>query len=260
MSVKFYSADNFRDKPKIQHGFYTRLGGHSSGVYDSLNCGIGSEDDAGTVQRNRVIVAHNIGVNNNCVVPLYQIHGAKCHLIEKMPEGRLKGDGLVTRTKGIALSILTADCAPVLFYGEDKKGKPVIGAAHAGSKGALAGVLDQVVHMMVDAGAVHDGIKACVGPCISKLSYEVGVEFINKFMEENEDCDRFFHPGPNEGKAQFDLSGYCAWRLYRAGVKDVSLLDVDTYTNETEFFSYRRSVHQGEEDYGRQISVMALNP
>ncbi|MGH1403386.1 MAG: polyphenol oxidase family protein [Alphaproteobacteria bacterium] len=256
--IKVYTADNFQNNEAVQHGFFTRLGGQSSGVYHGLNCGAGSDDQGEIVRNNLGVVAHHIGIESDQVVSPYQVHGAECYLIEDVPQERLKGDALVTRKKGLALSVVTADCAPVLFYGEDCDGLPVIGAAHAGSKGALSGVLDNVVGTMVQAGALIDGIKACVGPCISKASYEVGFDFVENFIKSDETCERFFHPGAKDERAQFDLSGYCAWRLYRAGVQNVSLLDIDTYTNEKEFFSYRRSVHKGDPDYGRQISIIAI--
>ncbi len=252
--LKSYQEKNFSDD--LAHGFFTRLGGVSTPPYAGLNCGIGSDDDALMVQSNRNSVATNIGIKSGNLLGLYQIHSAKVINVDAPFKERPKADSLVTDRAGLALSILTADCAPVLFCGNKKDGSPVIGAAHAGSNGALKGVLENTVEAMKNLGALD--IKACIGPCISKSSYEVQNDFMNKFMDESKGSARFFQATSKNGYVMFDLSGYCAWRLSRAGLENISSIDIDTYENEGEFFSYRRATHRGEKDYGRQISVICI--
>ncbi len=260
-NLKYYS-DILLDKPNVFHGFFTRLGGVSNELYEGLNCGIGSNDDAVKVQENRGMVADEVGVLEGDLLSLYQVHGAKVLYVEKSWFARPQADGFVTDKAGVALGILTADCAPVLFIGEKEGGAPVIGAAHAGWQGALKGVLENTVQAMEAIGAFKGTINACVGPCISKSSYEVNEEFAEAFMEENEQSELFFALGAKSGHLMFDISGYCAWRLSRMGLKNISLHDVDTYRNEREFYSFRRATHRseigGEIDYGRQISVISI--
>ena len=162
----------------------------------------------------------------------------------------------MTDVPGMGLGILTADCAPVLFYAEGKK--PVIGAAHAGWGGAFKGVLESTLQGMEELGAAREEIRACIGPCIHKTSYEVGAEFYQRFVEEDFENERFFQSSRKKDHFMFDLAGYCASRLQKAGLKRVYIKDIDTYFNEEDFFSYRRPVHRGEKDYGRQISAIAI--
>jgi len=258
--IKFYTADGFctAENKNIFHGFFTRLGGKSSDVYLGLNCGIGSGDAADNVFDNRALVAQYAGVTAENLLSVYQEHGPNVVHVTQSWDERPKADAMVTDKLGYALGILTADCAPVLFHGQKEDGSPVIGAAHAGWKGALSGVLCGTIAAMVQLGAQHKTIEASVGPCIGKQSYEVSVDFVEPFLEENDESERFFHAGSKEGHLMFDLAGYCAWRLVRAGVGSVSLLDKDTYSNEEEFYSYRRMTHNQEKDYGRQISVISI--
>ncbi len=256
--LKYYSEDGFSDE--IFNGFFTRLGGVSSAPYAELNCGIGSNDGAKAIRRNRELVASNIGINSANLLSLYQVHGAKVIKVGKPWGERPKADGFVTDKVGIALGILTADCAPVLFYGRKVNNTPVIGAAHAGWGGALKGVLENTVLAMEDLGAVKAQIRACVGPCISKSSYEADINFMDKFTAHNKGSERFFYAAKRENHVMFDLSGYCAWRLSKAGLNNITIKDIDTYKNETEFFSYRRATHRSEKDYGRQISVICIKP
>ncbi|HOO82901.1 MAG TPA: laccase domain-containing protein, partial [Alphaproteobacteria bacterium] len=165
---------------------------------------------------------------------------------------------MVTDVSGLALGVLTADCAPVLFYGKKSDGAPVVGAAHAGWGGALKGVLDNTLAMMLELGAVPESIRACIGPCIGQKSYEVRDDFADTFLEEDGRNEVFFTAGRCAGHLQFDLPGYCAAKLGRAGVKNVLIKDLDTYFNEEDFFSYRRATHRHEKDYGRQISVIMI--
>lgn len=258
--LKYYTEDSFlkRDHADAFYGFFTRLGGMSAGIYKSLNCGVGSQDPFEHVLHNRVAVAREAKIDANNLLSVYQEHGSHVVNVQKIWTDRPRGDAMVTDMKGVGLGILTADCTPVLFYGTKHNGQPVIGAAHAGWKGALGGVLGNTVSMMQKLGAIKPTIRACVGPCIGKSSYEVSSDFILPFLEDHHESDRFFHSALQEGHAMFDLGGYCAWRLARENVAHIAILDKDTYSNEEEFFSYRRSVHKAEEDYGRQISVIAI--
>lgn len=248
------------DDAHIFHGFFTRIGGVSEGVCSGLNCGLGSEDNPDHVAENRGRVAGKAGVKAENLLSVYQVHGTACiQVIEPWTmQDRPKADSFVTDRAGFALGILTADCAPVLFYGQKADGAPVIGAAHAGWRGALGGVLESTVQEMLKLGAELRTIRACVGPCISRTSYEVGLEFANPFLERNEESERFFTDAPKEGHLLFDLAGYCAWRAAEAGVRHVILSDLDTYANEHEFYSYRRATHRKEDDYGRLISVISI--
>ncbi len=259
MSI-FYTDPSFaaRLNGDVFHGFFSRRGGKSAAPYNSLNCGIGSDDDPHKVAANRAIVAATAGVDGDALLSVFQVHGADViHVGAKWNE-RPKADAMVTDHPNIALGILTADCTPVLFSGQKADGSMVVGAAHAGWKGALGGVLDNVVLKMVAMGAVQNTVQACVGPCISKASYEVTHEFANPFLDENDESERFFYDGSKQGHLFFDLSGYCAWRLFRAQVKNISIMDMDTYKNEDDFFSYRRATHRNTQEYGRQISVIGI--
>lgn len=263
-NVKYYTENTFlKDDDKgLFHGFFTRKGGVSNPPFSGLNCGVGSDDVTDHVSMNRQLVAQAAGLSSvNSLLSMYQVHGSNVIYVEK-PWGasdRPKSDGVVTDKVDIGLGVLTADCAPALFWGRKDNGDPVIGAAHAGWQGALGGVLGNVVKAMEDLGVSKNSIHACIGPCISKSSYEVSVDFAEPFIKENDESERFFFSGSREGHLMFDLSGYCAWRLFRAGVKNISLLDKDTLSNEDDFFSYRRSTNRNEQGYGRQISVICIN-
>lgn len=256
----FYENASFAAAaPGLFHGFFTRRGGVSAGVYAALNCGPGSNDAADLVQRNREIVAQTAGCAPEDLLSLYQMHSAECVVAcQSLGTDRPKGDAMVTDVPGLALGILTADCAPVLFHGQKADGTPVIGAAHAGWGGALKGVLDNSVQEMIALGAQPASIKAAIGPCIAQASYEVREEFAAPFYEQDEESERFFMLARREGHLMFDLAGYCALRLSKAGVMDISIKDLDTYAHEADFFSYRRTTHRGETDYGRQISLITI--
>ena len=257
--VPFCTIRPFADEAgKVAHGFFGRQGGESLGVYGDLNCGIGSDEDVEVVMRNRAIVAGAMGVVPENLLSLYQVHGDACLKVSApWPiTNRPQADAFVTDVPGIALGILTADCAPVLFCADGKK--PVVGATHAGWGGAFKGVLEATVQGMEELGAAREDIRACIGPCIHKSSYEVGAEFYERFTGQDFENEKFFQSARKKDHFMFDLAGYCANRLYKAGVSRVYIKDLDTYFNEEDFFSYRRSVHRGEQDYGRQISVVAL--
>ena len=241
----------------VRHGFFGRAGGASGGIYAGLNCGLGSTDNPAHVRANREAVAALMGVEAGNVLSLYQVHGDVCLKVKEPHKEREKADAHVTDVPGLAISILTADCAPVLFYGQNEKG-PVIGAAHAGWKGALGGVLDSTVYAMEEYGVKAKDIKAAIGPCISKRSYEVGQDFAAPFLDEDPENERFFMSG-EAGKLMFDLPGYCAARLYNCGLTNVAIIGIDTYANERDYFSFRRATHRKEPDYGRQISVIVIS-
>ena len=260
--IEYLTSDNFI-KPKntsVFHGFFTRKGGVSDGVYKGLNCGLGSDDTEDSVIQNRDAVAVKARVRNDNLLSPYQVHsadvvtGKTTWSVDKRPHA----DALVSEIPGIALSIVTADCAPVLFFGHKKDNMPVIGAAHAGWKGALTGVMEATLDAMQALGAQKESLRACIGPCIGQKSYEVHNDFMKPFINEDETSDRFFRTGQNAGHSNFDLSGYCACRLARYGVKYVSLLNQDTYVGEEKFYSFRRATHRNEKDYGRQISVISI--
>jgi len=241
----------------IAHGFFAREGGISQGIYASLNCGPGSKDDPAAVAENRRRVADALAPEVQ-LVSLSQVHSPIVHTLPAWgsEDGkRLEGDGMVTATQGLGLGILTADCAPVLFA-DAKAG--VIGAAHAGWKGALGGVLEVTLEAMEKLGALRDRISAAIGPAISQQNYEVRADFRDRFLEAGAKHRRFFVPSDREGHFRFDLPTYVAHRLTQAGTGSVETLGICTYPAENGFFSFRRTTHAGEPDYGRQISAIVL--
>jgi YfiH family protein len=251
-AVKRLEAENLK-APGIAHGFFSRTGGVSSGIYDSLNCGPGSSDKPESVAENRRRAAAVLAPNAR-LISLSQIHSATVQVLSG-DEMRLEGDAMVTATPGLALGILTADCAPVLLA-DPVAG--VIGAAHAGWKGALGGVLEATLEAMEKLGAQRGHIQAAVGPCIAQNNYEVGWDFRDRFLEQGLKHRRFFVPSDKEGHYRFDLPGYAAHRLTAAGVGSVQSLGICTYPPENGYFSFRRTTHAGEPDYGRQISAIVL--
>ena len=242
--------------PGIRHAFFSRDGGVSDGVYAGLNGGLGSSDDPARVAENRRRMAEQLGVAPTHLLSVHQIHSPDA-LVANGPwpsADRPKADALVTRVEGLAIGVTTADCGPILFV--DPKAR-VIGAAHAGWKGALTGVLESTIEAMEKLGAERSGIVAAIGPLIRQPSYEVGSEFVERFIEADAQNAAFFLPGEREGHAMFDLAGYIRRRLENAGVLMIDDLGVDTYSDER-FFSYRRSVHRKEPDYGRHVHAIAL--
>lgn len=235
----------------VTHGFFTRAGGASTGVYAGLNCGNGSSDQTEVVAVNRARVAEAMGVTD--LAGVYQIHSADVVAVEDVA-ARPKADGLVTDTPGVALSILTADCQPVLFA---DAAAGVVGAAHAGWKGALDGVLEATLDAMEGLGADRGRVVAVIGPSISQGAYEVGQEFLERFMDEDPEYAQFFVNGV-DGKYQFDLVGFGLMRLRAAGVAEAEWTGHCTYSDEARFYSYRRATHRGEADYGRLIASIRL--
>ncbi len=240
----------------VRHGFFTRVGGVSKGIYASLNCGVGSHDDRAQVIENRTRVAASLGAAPERLATPYQVHGADAVVVtEPWETGRgPHADALVTDRPGIAVGIGAADCAPVLFADAEAG---VVGAAHAGWKGALAGVLEATVAAMERLGARRERIVAALGPTIARPSYEVGADFAERFLAADADNARFFASGPRAGHLQFDLPGFILDRLSRADVMAAGL-GLDTYAGEDRFFSFRRATHRGEPDYGRQLSAIVL--
>ncbi|MEM6824689.1 MAG: peptidoglycan editing factor PgeF [Pseudomonadota bacterium] len=240
---------------RAQHGFFTRRGGASSGVFGGLNCGLGSSDQSEVVAINRARVAQAMGVPPKHLVSVHQVHSPDVVTADGPIEGvPPRADAIVTSRPGVALAILTADCLPVLFA---DPAAGVIGVAHAGWKGALAGVLEATLDAMETLGADRATIHAVLGPAISQANYEVGPEFFDAFREADPENARFFSDGAGD-RMLFDLPGYALSRLRRAGVGEAAWTRHCTYSDPERFFSYRRSVHRKEADYGRLISVIRL--
>ncbi len=252
--VKF--APVFDGFTNISHGFFGRGGGVSTGIYAGLNAGRGSDDNPQHVKENHNRIARALGTKRERLLCNHQIHSTKIVIAEKpwLFGEQPKADGIVTNVPGLAICALAADCAPVLFAAP-RAG--IIGAAHAGWRGALAGVTDSVVEAMVALGAKKNQIRAAIGPCISQKNYEVGPEFVGEFISDNLGNGVFFH---SKGRhSYFDLKAYLARRLSRAGVGRVSAISDCTYGQPGDYFSYRYNSHKGIADYGRNISVIMRN-
>lgn len=245
--------------PGIAHGFFTRQGGVSQGLYASLNGGLGSRDDPGHVADNRARMAAILGVAPSHLLSAYQIHSPDVATVTApwASDARPQVDAMVTATPGISLGIATADCGPILFADAQAR---VIGAAHAGWKGALSGVLDNTIRAMEALGAARTRIAAAMGPMIRQLNYEVGDEFVARFVAADAQHQRFFMPASRAGHAMFDLAGFIRARLEAAGISTIDDLGLCTYADEARFYSYRRTTHRNEPDYGRLIHAIALNP
>ena len=255
----FIEAPELSSHSSVRHAFFTRQGGVSEGVYASLNGGLGSSDDPARVAENRRRMIEQLALAPNALVSVHQIHSPDVVVIERpwSRDVRPRADGMATRTTGVALAITTADCGPVLFADPEA---PVVGAAHAGWRGALDGVLEATLAAMATLGARRDRIVAVLGPTIGADAYEVGPEFVAQFRDRDEANERFFRPFDREGHAMFDLPAFIGARLTAAGVGEFADLRLCTYTDEDRFFSYRRATHRGEPDYGRLISAIALTP
>lgn len=242
--------------PGLAHGFFGRPGGVSQGVYAGLNCGPGSGDLREHVleNRRRALAALGDGLHLNT---LYQIHSAEAVVTDAPWEIAPKADAMATRTPGLVLGILTADCAPVLLADPAAR---VIGAAHAGWKGAIGGVTDAVIGAMESLGAARGRMIAAIGPCIAQISYEVDAAFRARFLAESPAHDGFFIASTRADHFRFDLEGYVAGRLAKAGIAKVEKLGADTYPDAEKFFSFRRTTHLAEPDYGRELSAIVLQP
>jgi YfiH family protein len=241
----------------VRHAFFTRAGGVSEGPFGSLNCGFGSGDAPQRVAANREIAVARLGLRADRLVTVRQIHSARVVTVERpwRREESPLADGLVTAVPGIALGVLAADCAPILFHDPVAR---VIGAAHGGWRGALNGVVDATISWMAALGAERPRIRAAIGPCIARRSYEVGPEFPQPFVAEDPGNMSYFAPAPCSGRFLFDLGGYIAHRLAGAGIATVEVAQHDTLAEEERFFSYRRACLRGERSYGRGLSAIVL--
>lgn len=240
----------------IAHGFFTRAGGTSTGLYEGLNTGVGSKDDPAAVTENRRRVAEAMGADLDHLNGCYQIHSAVARVAEGPWRGeRPEGDAVVTAEPGVLCSVLTADCAPVLLADPETR---IVAAVHAGWKGALGGVVHSAVAAMEALGAEPRRMLAVVGPCIAQDSYEVGEDFQARFSHHDPGSDRFFRPGATADKRQFDLPGFVLWRLQQAGVRQAVWTGHDTCADEGRFYSNRRAFQRGEADFGRLISVIRV--
>jgi polyphenol oxidase len=241
----------------LRHGFFNRHGGVSDGLYATLNGGLGSHDRAASVAENRARMAAALGVKPQALLTAYQTHSPDVVIVESpwSADARPRADAIVTCTPGLAIGVTTADCGPILFADPVAR---VIGAAHAGWRGALAGIVDATVTAMKSLGAQPERICAALGPMIRQQNYEVGPDLITRFAAEDAANERFFAPAARKSHAVFDLAGYIRSRLLRAGIRQVEDLALCTYGDAAQFFSFRRSTHLNESDYGRHVSAIAL--
>lgn len=241
----------------ISHGFFTRQGGVSEGIYGSLNCGPGSKDQPDLVVENRSRAMSALNLDAEDLRTIYQVHSADVIVIKDMQAMREKpkADAMVTNLPGLALGILTADCVPILFSDPNQR---IIGAAHSGWKGALANIGKSTIDAMIDLGAKKADIKAAIGPAISQNSYEVGPEFPDPFIAKDSQAEKYFIPSVKSGHFMFALKEFVRDRLIETGIETVHMLKNDTCAEEPLFFSYRRMTKKGEADYGRQLSAIAL--
>ncbi len=241
----------------IRHAFFTRVGGVSQGLYATLNGGVGSHDERAHVDENRARMAAALGVAGDALVTAYQIHSAEAVVAEApwSHTARPRADAIVTRVPGLAIGVSTADCGPVLLADAEAR---VIGAAHAGWRGALSGVTDAAIAAMERLGARRERIVAALGPMISQANYEVGTELMERFCAADPGNAQFFRPAGRPGHALFDLPGYVGVRLARAGIMRIEDLAVCTYADPERFYSFRRTTHRAEPDYGRHVNAIVL--
>lgn len=241
----------------IRHAFFTRDGGVSNGIYASLNGGVGSNDDASHVSENRARMARHLDVAPDHFLSAYQVHSPDV-VVADTPwanDSRPRADAIVTNTPGLAIGVSTADCGPLLFADEQAR---VIGAAHAGWRGAFSGVIENTLQAMEKLGADRSNIKVSLGPLIRQANYEVSQDFVDQFVRENESHSRFFAPAERAGHAMFDLPGFIAAKIEKSGIKQFQDIGLCTYADPDRFYSYRRSTHRAEPDYGRHINAIVL--
>jgi polyphenol oxidase len=241
----------------VRHAFFTREGGVSTGPYASLNSGIGSADDQAHVAENRARMATALAVEPSHLLTAYQIHSPQVVVAEAPwpAEARPRADGIVTRIPGLAIGVSTADCGPVLLAEPEAR---IVGAAHAGWRGALTGIVEATIAAMENLGAAREKIHAGLGPMIRQANYEVGGDLIDRFAAEDSESEAFFVPAARAGHALFDLSGYVAARLRRSGIRHIGDVGLCTYADPVLFFSYRRATHRAEGDYGRHLNAIVL--
>jgi polyphenol oxidase len=241
----------------IRHGFFTRQGGVSAGIYASLNAGLGSHDAAANVTENRARMAASLGVKPDRLLTAFQIHSPDVAVAEApwSPDARPRADAIVTRTPGLAIGVSTADCGAILLADPTAR---VIGAAHAGWRGALGGVAEAAIAAMEKLGAERSRIRAALGPMIRQNNYEVGPDLIARFAAQDAASACFFKPAARDGHALFDLAGYIGARLSGAGIEQIEDIGLCTYADAARFFSFRRTTHRGEADYGRHVNAIVL--
>ncbi|MDA0782158.1 MAG: peptidoglycan editing factor PgeF [Rickettsiales bacterium] len=252
---KTITCQEFSKQNNIVHAFFTRHGGVSEGIYSSLNLGAGSNDHPKNIEKNRLLAMAHIGYEKENLHTLYQIHSDSVIVVEGNFKERKEADAMVTKSNDTVLGILTADCTPVMFADNENK---VIGAAHAGWKGTISGILQNTIEKMEELGADIENIQAVIGPTIGQKSYEVGKEFYDRFISKSPENTVFFMSSEKPQHYMFNLSAYVEYQLKHSGIKSVTNVNMDTYTDEDNFFSYRRSCHRKESDYGRNLSVIAL--
>lgn len=252
-------APSLAGLPGIRHGFFTRRGGVSEGIYASLNGGVGSRDDIANVEQNRARMADALGIAPAALVACWQVHSPDAVILETpwTRDDAPKADAVVTAVQGLGATVTIADCGPVLFADPVAR---VVGAAHAGWKGAFGGVIENTLSAMERLGARRGDMRAVIGPLIRQESYEVGEDFLARFLAADRAFARFFKAAERPGHALFDLPGFIAHRLREAGMEHIEDLGLDTYADEARFFSYRRSTHRQEPDYGRLVAAIALAP
>ena len=239
----------------IKHGFYTRQGGYSSGIFKGLNCGLGSSDNLMLVAKNKELVANDLGLSVETLINLSQTHSATAVRVNTYSSESLEADAVITSTPKLGLSVLTADCQPVLFADHKEQ---IIAAAHAGWRGTLEGILEATIEQMEYLGAKRENIHAVIGPCISQTAYEVGQEFFEQFSDTDSSYAVFFNKNAKPNKYFFDLPSFGLHRLRNAGVNNSAWVQECTYSTPNKYYSYRRKTHRSEEDYGRLISVIRL--
>ena len=253
----FITARELAGEAGIRHAFFTREGGVSTGIYASLNGGLGSSDDPAAIAENRARMARHLSVAPENLISLDPVHSADVEVVTgPWPGDRPKADAMVTTASHVALGVTTADCGPILFADGEAR---VIGAAHAGWKGAFTGIVGATVTAMEKLGARRERITAVLGPMISARAYEVGPEFIERFKAENQTYSRFFTPSERAAHAMFDLPAFIGLKAQEAGIGRFVDMGLCTYGDEKRFFSYRRTTHRGERDYGRLIAAIALD-
>jgi len=245
-------SKKLKEFKNIKHGFFNSIGGVSSGIYKSLNCGLGSKDTKKNVIKNLKIVSKKIGIKKKIIL-LNQLHSNKIYFINKKPKNKLLGDGLITNTRGLAIGILTADCAPILFF--DCK-KNIIGAAHSGWKGAYKRIGKKMINCFKKKGSKLNDIYAVIGPCISQNNYEIKDDFKIRFLKQNPESKKHFKSARN--KIYFDLKGYIFKQLKSIGVNNIEIIKKDTFNLKNNFFSARRSLKNKINDYGRNISIIMI--
>jgi YfiH family protein len=250
-------AQSLTNLPGVRHAFFTRAGGVSKGIYESLNSGVGSNDKPENVNENRARMAASLGVTADRFLTAYQIHSPTVMVAETpwSAADRPRADAIVTRTPGLAIGVSTADCGPVLMTDPEAR---VIGAAHAGWRGALTGVIEAAIAAMETLGAKRNRIVAAVGPMIRQPNYEVGQDLLDRFVAAEPDNVRFFAPAQRPGHRMFDLAGYVVSTLQRAGIEQIEDIGHCTYADPAQFYSYRRATHRAEPDYGRHVNAIVL--